>query len=126
MFFDVEEIDEIRLFLAPLVLGGRMARDPLEGEGAETVATRPGRRRSTAGTSATTCCLRADEGVVSAMFTGLISELGRVEGWSAPTAGPPPVAADRLASELRDGDSVAVNGVCLTAMDSAMAPSRPT
>jgi diaminohydroxyphosphoribosylaminopyrimidine deaminase/5-amino-6-(5-phosphoribosylamino)uracil reductase len=37
-FFDVEEIDEIRLFLAPLVLGGRTARDPLEGEGVETIA----------------------------------------------------------------------------------------
>jgi diaminohydroxyphosphoribosylaminopyrimidine deaminase/5-amino-6-(5-phosphoribosylamino)uracil reductase len=38
VFFDVAEIDEIRLFLAPLVLGGRTARDPLEGEGAETIA----------------------------------------------------------------------------------------
>ena len=37
-FFDVGEIDEIRLFLAPLVLGGRTARDPLEGEGVETIA----------------------------------------------------------------------------------------
>ena len=32
------EIDEIRLFLAPLVLGGRTARDPLEGEGVEAIA----------------------------------------------------------------------------------------
>lgn len=37
-FLDAEEIDEIRLFLAPLVVGGRTARDPLEGEGAETIA----------------------------------------------------------------------------------------
>src|SRR5437588_3567105 len=37
-FFDVGEIDEIRLFLAPLVLGGRTARDPLEGEGVDTIA----------------------------------------------------------------------------------------
>jgi diaminohydroxyphosphoribosylaminopyrimidine deaminase/5-amino-6-(5-phosphoribosylamino)uracil reductase len=37
-FFDAGEIDELRLFLAPLVLGGRTARDPLEGEGAETIA----------------------------------------------------------------------------------------
>jgi diaminohydroxyphosphoribosylaminopyrimidine deaminase / 5-amino-6-(5-phosphoribosylamino)uracil reductase len=37
-FFDAEEIDELRLFLAPLVLGGRTARDPLEGEGVETIA----------------------------------------------------------------------------------------
>jgi diaminohydroxyphosphoribosylaminopyrimidine deaminase/5-amino-6-(5-phosphoribosylamino)uracil reductase len=37
-FFDVGEIDEIRLFLAPLVLGGRTARDPLEGEGVEMIS----------------------------------------------------------------------------------------
>jgi diaminohydroxyphosphoribosylaminopyrimidine deaminase/5-amino-6-(5-phosphoribosylamino)uracil reductase len=37
-FLDAEEIDEIRLFLAPMVLGGRRARDPLEGEGVEMIA----------------------------------------------------------------------------------------
>ncbi len=37
-FLDAGEIDEIRLFLAPLVLGGRSARDPLEGEGVESIS----------------------------------------------------------------------------------------
>jgi diaminohydroxyphosphoribosylaminopyrimidine deaminase/5-amino-6-(5-phosphoribosylamino)uracil reductase len=37
-FMDAGEVDEMRLFLAPLVLGGRTARDPLEGEGVEKVA----------------------------------------------------------------------------------------
>lgn len=37
-FLDAREIDELRLFIAPLVLGGRTARDPLEGEGVETIA----------------------------------------------------------------------------------------
>ena len=32
------EIDEMRLFLAPLLLGGRTARDPLEGEGVERIS----------------------------------------------------------------------------------------
>ena len=36
-FLDAGEVDEIRLFLAPLVLGGKTARDPLEGEGADTI-----------------------------------------------------------------------------------------
>jgi diaminohydroxyphosphoribosylaminopyrimidine deaminase/5-amino-6-(5-phosphoribosylamino)uracil reductase len=36
-FLDAGEIDEIRLFLAPLLLGGRTARDPLEGEGVERI-----------------------------------------------------------------------------------------
>jgi diaminohydroxyphosphoribosylaminopyrimidine deaminase/5-amino-6-(5-phosphoribosylamino)uracil reductase len=37
-FYDAGEVDEVRLFLAPIVLGGRTARDPLEGEGTETIA----------------------------------------------------------------------------------------
>jgi diaminohydroxyphosphoribosylaminopyrimidine deaminase/5-amino-6-(5-phosphoribosylamino)uracil reductase len=37
-FFDAGEIDEMRLFLAPIVLGGRTARDLLEGQGVETIA----------------------------------------------------------------------------------------
>ena len=37
-FLDADEVDEIRLFLAPMVLGGRTARDPLEGEGVDAIA----------------------------------------------------------------------------------------
>src|ERR1700756_4648155 len=37
-FLDAGEVDEIRLFLAPMVLGGRTARDPLEGEGVDAIA----------------------------------------------------------------------------------------
>jgi diaminohydroxyphosphoribosylaminopyrimidine deaminase / 5-amino-6-(5-phosphoribosylamino)uracil reductase len=37
-FLDAGEIDEIRLFLAPLILGGKKARDPLEGEGVELIS----------------------------------------------------------------------------------------
>ncbi|MBV9416243.1 MAG: bifunctional diaminohydroxyphosphoribosylaminopyrimidine deaminase/5-amino-6-(5-phosphoribosylamino)uracil reductase RibD [Solirubrobacterales bacterium] len=37
-FLDAGEVDELRLFLAPMVLGGRTARDPLEGEGVDAIA----------------------------------------------------------------------------------------
>ena len=37
-FLDAGEVDEIRLFLAPVVVGGSNARDPLEGEGVEKIA----------------------------------------------------------------------------------------
>ena len=37
-FLDGGEIDELRLFLAPLLLGGRSARDPLEGEGVDAIS----------------------------------------------------------------------------------------
>src|SRR5215208_5135507 len=37
-FLDAGEVDEIRLFVAPVVVGGSAARDPLEGEGVERIA----------------------------------------------------------------------------------------
>lgn len=37
-FLDAGEIDEIRLFVAALVLGGHTARDPLESEGVEAIS----------------------------------------------------------------------------------------
>ena len=37
-FLDAGELDELRLFLAPVVVGGSNARDPLEGEGVERIA----------------------------------------------------------------------------------------
>jgi diaminohydroxyphosphoribosylaminopyrimidine deaminase/5-amino-6-(5-phosphoribosylamino)uracil reductase len=37
-FLDAGEIDEVRLFLAPLLLGGSAARDPLEGKGVEHIS----------------------------------------------------------------------------------------
>ncbi len=36
-FFDAGEIDEARLFVAPLLLGGKSARDPVEGVGVERI-----------------------------------------------------------------------------------------
>lgn len=36
-FMDASEIDEVRLFIAPMLLGGAAARDPLEGEGVERI-----------------------------------------------------------------------------------------
>ena len=37
-FLDAGEVDELRLFLAPMLLGGSAARDPLEGEGVERIS----------------------------------------------------------------------------------------
>ena len=48
------------------------------------------------------------------MFTGLIESVGRIGGVTATDAGMHMAIATTLASELRAGDSIAVNGVCLT------------
>ena len=37
-FLDAAAIDELRMFIAPVVAGGRAAKAPIEGEGAETIA----------------------------------------------------------------------------------------
>lgn len=50
------------------------------------------------------------------MFTGLVKDLGRVTGVERSDSGARLGVRSRLAAELAPGDSVAVNGVCLTAV----------
>jgi riboflavin synthase len=49
------------------------------------------------------------------MFTGLIQELGRVEAVDGSSDGARLRIGSELAADLEPGDSVAVNGACLTA-----------
>ncbi len=49
------------------------------------------------------------------MFTGLVADLGRVRGLRTSADGAELSIATALAGEISTGDSVAVNGVCLTA-----------
>src|SRR5438132_3384887 len=52
------------------------------------------------------------------MFTGLIEEVGKVNAISdAKGTRRIRIAAPRTAGQLRNGDSVSVSGVCLTALD---------
>jgi riboflavin synthase len=51
------------------------------------------------------------------MFTGLVAETGNVIGVERSDAGTRIKVAAELAQNLADGDSVAVNGVCLTATE---------
>jgi riboflavin synthase len=51
------------------------------------------------------------------MFTGLIADRGRVRALERDGAGARIVIDTRLAQELATGDSIAVDGVCLTATD---------
>jgi riboflavin synthase len=50
------------------------------------------------------------------MFTGLVADLGTVAGVHATADGVRLAIESDLTGELADGDSVAVNGVCLTAV----------
>ena len=49
------------------------------------------------------------------MFTGLIADVGEIVGLERSGEGVRLTVATALATELSEGDSVAVNGVCLTA-----------
>jgi riboflavin synthase len=49
------------------------------------------------------------------LFTGLVADLGTVTGVDATDDGVRLAVSTALAGELREGDSIAVNGVCLTA-----------
>ncbi len=50
------------------------------------------------------------------MFTGLVQGLGQVAGVESSGAGVRLTVGSSLAGELGEGDSIAVNGVCLTAV----------
>ena len=50
------------------------------------------------------------------MFTGLVQDLGRVAEVHETSDGVRLAVESPLAAELKDGDSIAVNGVCLTAV----------
>ncbi|MBK8465304.1 MAG: riboflavin synthase [Chloracidobacterium sp.] len=52
------------------------------------------------------------------MFTGLIEELGKIESSEAHADGARlTVSAQLVTADINNGDSIAVNGVCLTALD---------
>jgi riboflavin synthase len=53
------------------------------------------------------------------VFTGLIADLGEVTALELGEGGATVTVSTRLAAELRQGDSIAVNGVCLTATEVA-------
>jgi riboflavin synthase len=53
--------------------------------------------------------------MVSGLFTGLVTGLGWIRSVEDSSDGVRLTVASELAGELREGDSVAVNGVCLTA-----------
>ena len=56
------------------------------------------------------------------MFTGLVQDLGRVASARSSNDGVRLAVATALAPEINEGDSVAVNGVCLTAV--SVTPER--
>ncbi|HEX3100324.1 MAG TPA: riboflavin synthase [Pyrinomonadaceae bacterium] len=52
------------------------------------------------------------------MFTGIIEELGKIEAVEKHSAGSKiTIAASLVTSDIHNGDSISVNGVCLTAVD---------
>ncbi len=51
------------------------------------------------------------------MFTGIIEELGAVESITVGSSGRLRVRAPLVCSDLHEGDSLSVNGVCLTAVE---------
>ena len=120
-FLEAGEVDEARMFVAPLLAGGRKARTAVEGMGVEQIA---GAERALA-----IEVERIDDDVLitarfsrsGEVFTGLVQTTGTV---AAIDGGHLRVEAPGL--DLAEGDSVAVNGVCLTATAVATAASPPT
>ncbi|MCJ8346871.1 riboflavin synthase [bacterium] len=49
------------------------------------------------------------------MFTGIVEELGRIDSWKSDTI--LRIGCQKVLEDLNLGDSVAVNGICLTAIE---------
>src|SRR5262245_32322840 len=75
----------------------------------------PGRSRRASKASARTSSSARDCGSGEPMFTGIVEELGEVEAIESSPDGAGLRIRAELASELSEGDSVGVNGACLTA-----------
>ena len=109
------EVDELRVFIAPLVLGG--GRPLAAGAGAERIADGDRAAGGRVGAvAARTCSPARGCGSGEPMFTGIVEEVGAVEAVDVGRGRG--AARDRgraSPGELREGDSVAVEGVCLTA-----------
>ena len=60
------------------------------------------------------------------MFTGLIEDLGELTALESNDLGARLTIRSALVEQLSEGDSVAVNGVCLTATEIDGAASQPT
>ena len=137
-FLDAGEVDEMRIFIAPIALGGRGARMPLEGEGSDSIADA---QRALSTSVEDDRRGRADHGAVQGvvgrshgfarigrrgLFTGLVQELGSVVARRRRRRRHALTVEAALRDELAAGDSVLVNGVCLTAVDPTAGASRPT
>jgi riboflavin synthase len=69
--------------------------------------------------STTTCCSWHGCGSGETVFTGLVADLGTVTAVEPDEEGSRLRVRTALAPEIAEGDSVAVNGVCLTATEVA-------
>ena len=79
-FLDAGEIDEMRLFVAPIAVGGRAARAPFEGEGSDSIAdAQQALARRSSRVDEDVLIQARLQGVVATapLFTGLVQELGR-------------------------------------------------
>ena len=115
-FLDAGEVDEIRLFLAPV---WSAARPPATRSRAPAWSGSPrprARSRSSARGSPTTCSSSPACGSGD-LFTGLVADLGTIIAVDATDGGVRLGVRTALAPSIGEGDSVAVNGVCLTATE---------
>ncbi|MEJ7900247.1 MAG: dihydrofolate reductase family protein, partial [Thermomicrobiales bacterium] len=114
-------VDRVAAFIAPLVIGGSTAPGPVGGVGVERVAD------AWRISNLRTRILGDDllmEGIVSGpplrktegdrMFTGIVEEIGTIGPASQIGTGTLHIRCQTVMERIGIGDSIAVNGVCLT------------
>ena len=106
-------VHRVQAYLAPKLFGGGDARSPVEGLGVAEPAQGAALRHVTVTPLGRTSCWKERW---STVFTGMVEELGTIRairrGASSAVLS---IGAGTILDDLKVGDSVAVNGVCLTA-----------
>ena len=117
-------VDRVVGYVAPALLGD--GRPALQGRARERSPRRTGSDSMTSPAPATTCASsRSSRG--ADVFTGIVEELGEVVAVEElQDAARLTVRGPVVTTDAGHGDSIAVNGVCLTVVDTTTAPSPPT
>ena len=106
-------VQQVQAYIAPKLFGGRDAKTPCGGRG----RPRPGRRlpleKQPAGTAGRGSSDRKRGGI--SVFTGIVEEVGAIKNIKrGQHSAVLTIQAKTVLEETRIGDSIAVNGICLT------------
>ena len=105
-------VSKVETYIAPKIFGGELAKTPVGGIGVEE----PGQAFFLEKSENHTDRTRHTDGMGGGnLFTGIVEEIGKIAGiQKGAKSAVLTIQADKVLEDVHIGDSIAVNGVCLT------------